>query len=159
MREFRHTTPHGITTRVVEEREEKGGQPTEVTRNYFAIDPRSGDVYYLGEDSTTYTRGKPTGDGGSWLSGAKGARMGLMMPGTPKVGEKFQQEVAPHVAMDRAEVVGLDDSVKVPAAAFQHCVHVVETTPLEHDTTHKWYAPGVGLIKDDEFELVSFSVK
>jgi hypothetical protein len=42
---------------------------------------------------------------------------------------------------------------------FEHCLHVVETTSLDKDVTHKWYAPGVGLIKDDEFELVSVTEK
>jgi hypothetical protein len=28
-----------------------------------------------------------------------------------------------------------------------------ETTPLEPDVSHKYYAPGIGMIKDDEFEL------
>ena len=35
-----------------------------------------------------------------------------------------------------------------------HCVHLRETTPLEADISHKYYAPDVGMIKDDEFELM-----
>src|SRR5262245_5948439 len=33
----------GVPTRVVEEREWKGGDIVEVSRNYFAIDPKNGD--------------------------------------------------------------------------------------------------------------------
>src|SRR5689334_19507161 len=40
----------GVPTRVVEEREWKGTELVEVSRNYFAIDATSGDVYYFGED-------------------------------------------------------------------------------------------------------------
>ena len=40
-----------------------------------------------------------------------------------------------------------------PAGTFEHCLHLKETTPLEGDVSHKWYAPGVGMVKDDEFEL------
>ena len=83
----------------------------------------------------------------------KGAKFGLMMPAKPKVGDKFYQEHAPKVAMDRVEIVATDEELKVPAGTFK-CVHVKETTPLESDVSHKWYAPGVGLVKDDEFELV-----
>jgi hypothetical protein len=36
----------------------------------------------------------------------------------------------------------------------EQCLHVKETTPMEPDVSQKWYAPGVGLIKDDEFMLV-----
>jgi hypothetical protein len=147
----------GVAARVVMEREEKGGSPSEITRNYIAIDPATGDIYYLGEDSTTYKSGKPSGDGGSWLAGVNGARMGMLVPGAPKVGDRFYQEVSPKVAMDRAEIVGLDEKVKVPGGTFEHCLHVKETTPLDGDVTHKWYAPGVGLVKDDEFELASIS--
>ena len=44
-------------------------------------------------------------------------------------------------------------SVKTAAGAFEHCVHLRETTPLERDISHKYYAPGIGIVKDDEFEL------
>ena len=37
---------------------------------------------------------------------------------------------------------------------FEHCIHLRETTPLERDVSHKYYAPGIGIIKDDEFELI-----
>src|SRR5437870_6464641 len=36
----------GVRTRVVEERETKGGQLQEVSRNYFAINKMNGDLYY-----------------------------------------------------------------------------------------------------------------
>ena len=82
-----------------------------------------------------------------------GARFGLMVPGKPMVGQKFYQEIAPKVAMDRVEVVSTDASVKTPAGVFEHCLHLRETTPLEADVSHKYFAPGIGIIKDDEFEL------
>ena len=75
------------------------------------------------------------------------------MPGKPKVGDKFYQEIAPKVALDRVEIVSVDETVKTPAGTFDHCVHFRETTPMEPDISHKYYAPGVGVIKDDEFEL------
>ena len=76
-----------------------------------------------------------------------------MIPGRPGVGDKYYQEIAPNVAMDRVEIVSTDETLKTPAGTFEHCVHLKETTPLERDVSHKWYAPGVGLVKDDEFEL------
>lgn len=75
------------------------------------------------------------------------------MPAKPAVGQRFYQEIAPTVAMDRVEVVAIDETVKTPAGTFEHCVHLRETTPLERDVSHKYYAPGIGIIKDDEFEL------
>ena len=76
-----------------------------------------------------------------------------MIPGKPMVGQAFYQEIAPKVAMDRVDVVSTDAKLKTSAGTFEHCVHLRETTPLEHDVSHKYYAPGIGLIKDDEFEL------
>jgi hypothetical protein len=56
--------------------------------------------------------------------------------------------------MDRVEIISTDETVKTPAGTFEHCVHLKETTPLEADVSHKYYAPGVGMIKDDDFELM-----
>ena len=113
----------------------------------------TGDVHYLGEDVDNYKNGKIINHESAWRAGVKGARFGLMIPATPTVGQKFYQEIAPKVAMDRVEVVSTNETVKTAAGTFEHCVHLRETTPLERDVSHKYYAPGVGIIKDDEFEL------
>jgi len=143
----------GVRTRIVEERETKRGKLEEVSRNYFAIDKTNNDVYYFGEDVDMYKDGIVVGHGGSWLSGANGARFGLMMPGKPRVGARYYQEFAPKVAMDRAEIVSVTEEVKVPAGSFTRCVRTRETSGIEHGTESKWFAPGVGLVKDAEFAL------
>ena len=51
----------GIDARIVEERESKGGELIEVSRNYFAISTKSGDVYYLGEDVDIVQQGQGRG--------------------------------------------------------------------------------------------------
>ncbi len=142
-----------VRTRVVEERETSGGQLAEVSRNYFAIDKASGDVYYFGEEVDEYTKGKVTGHAGAWLSGLNGARFGLMIPGKPKPGDRYYQELAPKVAMDRAEIISVTESAKVPAGSFANVLHTRESSAIESGSEDKWYAPGVGLIKDAEFVL------
>jgi len=144
----------GVTTRVVEERETEGGQLAEVSRNYFAIDNATGDVYYFGEDVDEYKNGKVTGHEGAWLSGVNGAKFGLIVPGAPKAGDRYYQESAPKVAMDRAEVVAIDEEITVPAGTFKNCLRTKESSALESGSEDKYYAPGVGLIKDAEFVLV-----
>src|SRR5947209_5439104 len=57
----------GVETRVVEDREEKNGALVELTRDYFAIDSATNDVYYFGEDVAVYRKGKVVGHEGSWL--------------------------------------------------------------------------------------------
>jgi len=144
----------GVNTRVVEEKETKKGQLAEVSRNYFAIDKTSNDVFYFGEDVDIYKNGRVTGHAGAWLAGVKGARFGLMMPGRPKVGNKYYQEVAPKVAMDRAEIISTTEEFKVPPGTFKNCLHTRESSGLESGSEDKWYAPNVGLIKDANFVLV-----
>jgi hypothetical protein len=143
----------GVRCGILEERETKNGQLVEISHNYMATDPASGDVYYFGEDVDNYKDGQVVNHESAWLSGEKGARFGLMLPGKPKAGDKFYQEIAPKVAMDRVEVISTDETVKTPAGTFEHCVHLKETTPLESDVSHKYFAPGIGVIKDDDFEL------
>ena len=147
----------GVETRVVEDRETKNGQLAELTRDYYAIDPATKDVYYFGEDVDVYRDGKVVSHEGSWLSGVKGARFGLMMPGQVKRGFKHYQEQAPGVGMDRAEIVALGERIKTPAGVFENCIHVRETSALENGMSDdKWYAPGVGMVKDAEFVLVKY---
>lgn len=145
----------GVETRVVEDRETKNGQLAELARDYYAIDRNTSDVYYFGEDVNTYKNGKLVGHEGAWLSGVKRAKFGMMMPGAIKVGQKFYQEQAPGVAIDRAEVVAVGETVTTPAGTFTNCVHMKETSALEKGMAdHKWYAPGVGMVKEGEFVLV-----
>ncbi|HZR29281.1 MAG TPA: hypothetical protein VFA71_10945 [Terriglobales bacterium] len=150
----------GVETRAVEDREMKNGQLIELTRDYYAIDRNTKDVYYFGEDVDVYKGGKIAGHEGSWLSGVKGAKFGMMMPGTIEVGQKFYQEQAPGVGMDRAEVVAAEETITTPAGAFNKCVHMKETSALEKDAAeHKWYAPGIGLVRDPEFDLIRVESK
>jgi hypothetical protein len=147
----------GVETRVVEDRETKNGQTVEVTRDYYAIDSATNDVYYMGEDVDVYRNGKIVGHEGGWLSGVNGAKFGLMMPGSPKTGQKFYQEQAPGVGMDRAEILSAGERVVTPAGSFENCVHAVETSAMEKGLRdHKWYAPGVGQVKDAEMVLVKY---
>ena len=143
----------GVKTRVVEERETEDGQLAEVSRNFFAIDKKTSDVYYFGEEVDMYKGGKVVGHGGSWLSGVDGAKFGLMMPGAPKVGDKFYQELAPKVAMDRCEIISLDEQMKTPAGDFKNVMCAKDSSALEAGSEKKWYAPGVGLLKDGGFVL------
>ena len=145
----------GVETRVVEERETKNGQLAEVSRNFFAISKSTGDVFYFGEEVDDYKDGKITGHGGAWLAGKDRAKPGILIRGNPKVGQRYYQEVAPGVAMDRAQVVSTSETVTTPAGKFTSCLKTEETTPLEPaDKEYKLYAPDVGLLTDGDFRLV-----
>jgi hypothetical protein len=153
-------TVGGVGTRVVEERETVKGQPIEISRNFFAISRRTSDVFYFGEDVDMYKNGKVVSHEGAWRSGVDGARFGLMMPAGPAPGMKFYQEIAPKVAMDRAAVVSLTETLRVPAGTFTNVLKVEETTPLEPGVREfKYYAKGVGLLQDGDLKLVAYTGK
>lgn len=144
-----------VTTRVVEEREWKNGALYEVTKNYFAICEQTKDIYYFGEDVDFYKDGKVVKHDGSWLAGSNGHRAGLIMPGAPKVGMKYYQEIAPGVAMDRAEIVSLSESCKTPAGTFADCMKVKETSAIDLLASEfKYHAPDIGLVRDEDLVLV-----
>lgn len=144
-----------VETRVVVERESKDGELFEVAKNYFAICKQTNSVVYFGEDVDFYENGKIVSHEGSWRADIGDAKPGLIMPGTILLGARYFQELAPRIALDRAEVLSLEATIKTPFASFEHVLRTEETTLLEPGLKEfKFYAPGVGLIKDGPLLLV-----
>jgi hypothetical protein len=146
-----------IWTRVIVEHEREDGQLKEISRNYFAMCVPSRDVYYFGEDVDIYAGGKVVSHEGAWLAGRHGAEPGIIMPDSAFIlGQRYYQELAPGVALDRAEHVDADLEIDLQAGNFDDCVEVSETTPLEpgSDST-KVYCPGVGLVIDSDLEAIA----
>ncbi|NIM92582.1 MAG: hypothetical protein GTO18_02555 [Anaerolineales bacterium] len=147
----------GIETRVVEEREWKRGELIEVSRNFFAMCQETKDIFYFGEEVDMYKDGEIASHSGAWRAGENNAKAGLIMPGEPKVGMKYYQEIAPDVAMDRAEVVSIDETYSTTAGTFSDCLKTREGTalnPLERE--FKRYAPGIRLIQDSNLLLTEY---
>jgi hypothetical protein len=142
-----------VRTRVMEERESADGELEEISRNYVADCDPMNDVYYFGEDVTD-GEGNPEDD--AWLAGVDGAVPGLLMPDRAfLLGAKYFQEIAP-TARDRAQHTALGLEIEVPAGTFRNCVEVTETSPLEPgEESLKVYCPGVGMVIDEELELIA----
>jgi hypothetical protein len=150
----------GITTRIVEEREHKGEELYEVSRNFYAIDPETGDVFYFGEDVDFYTQGQISGHSGAWLAYRENNKPGLIMPGTPTVGMKYYQEVAPGVAMDRARVVSITEVFTTVIGEFGKCLLTQESSLLNPAAIeYKTYCPGIGLVQDQSLVLTNYGYK
>lgn len=147
-----------VVTRVVEESETRDGVLTEVSRNYFAICNHTNSVFYFGEDVDIYEDGVIVSNEGAWLAGVNGARAGIVMPGVILLGGKYFQEVAPGVALDRAEILSMTEALQTPAGVFNNCLKTKETSALERGVGYKFYAPGIGLIKDGVLELVNYTI-
>ena len=174
-----------IKTRVVEERESEWDDEedewvtVEISRNYFAICKQTNAVYYFGElsqecdDGFTEDEQNCEGDDGptspdtegSWEAGVDGAMPGLIMPGTILLGAKYFQEIAPEQeAVDRGQIeaMGLDEDGE--PVKDGECIKIVDTNPAEGPDTgetecpedEKIYCPGVGLVQDEDLELVGY---
>jgi len=147
---------NGTTTRVVEEREHKNGELAEVSRNYYAIDPETGDVFYFGEEVDFYSQGEVSGHSGAWIAYEDGNKPGLIMPGRPEVGMKYYQEIAPGVATDRARVVSVKETFATTVGDFTSCLLTQESSQLSPTTIeYKPYCPGIGRVQDQSLLLNS----
>lgn len=145
----------GVRARVVEEREQVDGKLFEVSRNYFAHCDGNGTVFYFGEDVDFYENGQIVSHEGAWRHGVNGAKAGVIMPGIALLGARYFQEVAPDVALDRAEILDLSASVNTPFRTFSNALLTEETTPLDPtDVGSKTYVAGIGLVADGALRLV-----
>ena len=143
-----------VTTRVVEERETREGKLVEVSRNFMARHPKTGDVFDFGEEVDIYRNGKVVSHEGAWLAGVRG-KVRPVHPGCAGRRGRYHQEIAPKVAMDRVRIVSTTAKAVTPAGTFEECVRLEETTPLEPGVKdYKVFAPGIGIVQDGSLKLV-----
>jgi len=136
----------GITCVVVHDVSMTGGMVGEDTRDWYAQDDQ-GNVWYMGEDTTAFDGGM-TSKEGSWEYGVDGALPGIVMKGSPKVGDVYRQEYRAGEAEDEGEVLSIDASVTVPAGSFTGCVQTRDFTALEPSVEeNKFYCPNVGQVR------------
>ena len=143
---------NGVTARVVRDTVTEKGRLVEDTFDWYAQDER-GNVWYLGEDTKEYERGKVVSTQGSWEAGVGGAVPGIIMPAQPRRGMQYRQEYLKGEAEDKARVV----------SRFKGSVLTRDWTPLDPGLfEYKLYARGVGNVltmktpTGDREELVSF---
>ena len=111
-------------------------------------------MFYFGEDVEMYDGQKITSHDGAWRDGLSNAKPGLLMPGSPRVGMKYLQEVAPGIAMDKSEVISLSETLKTPAGTFYKCLKTREGSALKpSEKEFKTYAPEMDLIQDADLLL------
>lgn len=135
---------NGIEARVVHDVVSEGGEPVEVTDDWYAQDA-AGNVWYLGERTAEYENGKVVSTAGSWEAGVDGAQPGIVMPGEPRPGLAYRQEHYAGEAEDRAKVLSTGEQVEVPFGHFTEVVLTKDLVPLEPRVLeYKLYAPGVG---------------
>ena len=137
----------GITCVVVHDTVTLDGVVLEDTYDWYAQD-NEGNVWYMGELATNYENGIFKDTHGSWEAGVDGAKPGMAMPANPTKGTAYRQEYYFGEAEDEAEIIETGVQVTTPYGSFGSCLKTKETTELEPDVLeHKFYAPGVGIVK------------
>lgn len=132
-----------VLARVVRDVVTDHGRPVEVTEDWYAQD-RSGNVWYFGEHTTAYKRGKAS-DNGTWQAGLHGAMPGVALPAKPTVGLTYREEYSKGVAEDQSRILDLKNQVQVHAGHFRHVVLAVDYSPIEPNVAElKFYAKGSG---------------
>jgi hypothetical protein len=140
----------GIAATILRDRVYLEGELIEDTFDWFAQD-KDGNVWYLGEEVSNYEGGVLIDHAGSWEAGMDGALPGIVMYADPSdhLGETYRQEYYLGEAEDMAELISASESVTVPFGSFDNVVQTRDFTPLEPGLEeHKYYAAGIGLIKE-----------
>jgi len=140
----------GVVTTVVHDRVYEGNPAVliEDTFDFFAQD-NDGNVWYFGEDSTSFPSGSTEG---SWEAGVDDADAGIIMLADPNVGDRYFQEFAPKVAVDLAKVLTLSGSAFSPFTGNASNLLVTkETSQLDPAAVeNKFYKSGVGFIRGED---------
>ena len=131
---------------VVEDREIENGELSEKATDYFA-QADDGTVYYLGEEVDEYKGGKVVGHSGAWMYGADTTKLTPLMPGRPKLGDKFRSEDVSRTLFEDDEVVSVSEMVTVPAGTYHGCLKIKETLP-DGKIEYKYFAKGIGCIRE-----------
>src|SRR5262249_45484880 len=138
----------GVRCTVVRDTVSERGRPVERTFDWYAQD-RQGNVWYMGEDSLEMRNGRFVRASDSWQAGVNHAKPGVIMSAHPRPGEVYRQEYyPPGGALDQAHVVATTEWVRVPSGSYAHVLVTDEWSPVEPQIERKYYAPGVGEIKE-----------
>lgn len=137
----------GVTCMIVHDQEYEDEQLIEDTFDWFAQD-KDGNVWYFGEESQEIEDGVVISTEGSWEAGVDGALPGIIMLANPLPNLWYRQEYYKGEAEDVAQVLSTSASIQVTYGSFDNCLQSAEWNLLEAGVVeHKYYAPGVGLVK------------
>jgi hypothetical protein len=137
-------TVDGVETTVVTEKVTEDGELIDDTKAWYAQDAE-GNVWNLGETTEAHEDGKVETEG--WEAGVDGAEAGIAMLAEPKVGDVYRQMFLEGEAEDQAEVLSTSESVEGPVGSWEGVLQTEDTTPLEPEVEHKFYAKGIGAVQ------------
>jgi hypothetical protein len=148
----RRFTVHGHAVRAVIVRDVAyiAGVKREVAYDYYAQGD-DGAVYYLGED-VNYLDAKGrrvVSHEGAFHYGPDTKTLGVAMPASVAVGDRFTFESVPHVGSEHARVVRTDGALTVPLGSYTEVLELAVFVKPDNDHEKRFYAKGVGLIREE----------
>jgi hypothetical protein len=140
---------NGVQATVVRDTVSAGNQIVEDTFDWFAQD-KYGNVWYVGESVDNYVAGIVVSHSGSWEWGVDGALPGIIMWADPSahLNEEYRQEYYLGKAEDMGQVLSVNESLTVPFGSFDQVVKTLDFSKIEAGQEQKFYAPGIGLLKE-----------
>ncbi len=141
------------------------GEVSQVGMDYMALD-KDGNVWILGGYTEEFEGGKYTNTETAWLGTAQGQAIGILSPHIVDISTpRWFIGAAPQEAGAVGEPVRVGVRECVKFGCFDNVRVVQEGEVNAPDNEHKYYAPGVGVIRNvplssslhkDRFELLNF---
>jgi hypothetical protein len=119
----------------------------EIAVDWFAQDDE-GNVWYFGENVWNYEEGRVANMGGTWIAGGDGPP-GLIMPGEPALGQRFNPEDIPGLVFETVEVEEVDGTFTLPSGEQLTDVLVLHEVLDDASEEFKEYGPGYGNLTTD----------
>lgn len=139
----------GETCAILVEMSFVDGALAEQTRSWVTRQA-NGDLALLREDVKAFAGGMVVGTEGSWEAGVDDAEPGLLVPGTPAVGDTWRIRSVPGVTGDTAEVLSLDAAVTLSDGTTYTAMRTREWDPENPDEVeYKDYVAGLGVVREE----------
>ncbi len=132
---------------VIEDRELEDGELVSRELGYFAqADDRT--VYHFGTEVEDYEDGRVVQDPDSWRYGRETMQLGTVMPGRPRVGSSWRFEDIPRRPIEQRRIEGRLERARIGGRLYRDVLRVREQSRGETDVEHKYYARGIGLVRE-----------
>lgn len=138
----------GVKTVLVLDHQLGAGQIVQKSVDYFAQDG-AGNVWTMGGVTEEYEAGRFVAIDEAWLDGQDGAEGGILMPADPATTKPWTIAQPPEEDADAAQFERMQPKECVPFDCYDDVLVVREGTKSALDNEFKYYATGVGQIRNE----------
>ena len=140
---------NGVKTVAVFDHSVDSGQVVQQSLDYFAQD-KSGNVWDVGAVTEQYEAGRFVTVDEAWIAGVDGAKPGILMPANPTSNTPpWSIAQPPNEAGDAAAFQRMQKRECVPFGCFDNVLVVEEGKRSALNNEYKYYALGVGQIRNE----------